>query len=379
MGLIGYKEGETLLSLRNKLESTQYFSSSFQFWDSRLSSPVHIKLEGLIFIENLEGKVVVFETKDLKVGLEPLSGKGVAEKAVVDYKKEVALLDDAPFEYTEPEEVAVNSSVASSEPSVAGDDRLEGKALFLSKKMLAVAEAAWRDQVEKLIRWQQKVNKGDHAWRVKTWDAGDNALGTFECLECHCQLAEKTDNNKLRAKVSDLQYHVNMLNEHVNKAKQTTADHESSLKGANQTRQQIASLQDEVSRFKEQQGKWLSDKVTLQKMIESLRADKHEAVQAKETAEVELRAAMAAAEGYKKSMDSELDTAAAAQLEKDRLNDEVSTLKFSLERAEKNTLLAHQELASVRVQLRRFQIHEGSNSAREKSNSTVILYTNSRS
>ncbi|KAL3695399.1 hypothetical protein R1sor_009475 [Riccia sorocarpa] len=127
MGLIGYKEGETLLSLRNKLESTQYFSSSFQFWDTRLSSPVLIKLECLIFIEDMDGKVVVFETKDLKVGLEPLSGKGVTEKAVLDGKKELALVGDAPFEYTEPEEVVVNSSVASSEPSVVGDDSLEEK------------------------------------------------------------------------------------------------------------------------------------------------------------------------------------------------------------------------------------------------------------
>ncbi|KAL3695498.1 hypothetical protein R1sor_009574 [Riccia sorocarpa] len=46
--------------------------------------------------------------------------------------------------------------------------------------MSVAAETAWRDQVEKLIRWQQKVNKGDHAWRVKTWDEGENALGTFE-------------------------------------------------------------------------------------------------------------------------------------------------------------------------------------------------------
>ncbi|KAL3678661.1 hypothetical protein R1sor_021617 [Riccia sorocarpa] len=87
------------------------------------------------------------------VGLEPLSGKGVTEKAVLDGKKELALVGDAPFEYTEPEEVVVNSSVASSEPSVAGDDSLEGKAMFLSKKMSAAAEAAWRDQVEKLFRW----------------------------------------------------------------------------------------------------------------------------------------------------------------------------------------------------------------------------------
>ncbi|KAL3677022.1 hypothetical protein R1sor_026970 [Riccia sorocarpa] len=95
---------------------------------------------------------------------------------MLNVNKEIALVCDAPVEYTEPEEIPVNSSVASSEPSVPGDDSLEGKALFLSKKMSTAAEVAWRDQVEKLIKWQIKVNKGDHAWRVKTWDEGENAL-----------------------------------------------------------------------------------------------------------------------------------------------------------------------------------------------------------
>ncbi|KAL3683565.1 hypothetical protein R1sor_001587 [Riccia sorocarpa] len=189
MGLIGFKEGETLLSLRNKLESTQYFSSSFQFWDSRLASPVHIKLEGLIFIEDLEGKVVVFETKDFKAGIDEVAGKGFAEQPMLNVNKEVALVCDAPVEYTESEEIAVNSSVASSGPSVAGDDSLEGKALFLSKKMSAAAKAAWRDQVEKLIMWQNKVNKGDHAWRLNEEDPGERNLfhveGDFDREPCY--------------------------------------------------------------------------------------------------------------------------------------------------------------------------------------------------
>ncbi|KAL3693746.1 hypothetical protein R1sor_007397 [Riccia sorocarpa] len=67
------------------------------------------------------------------------------EKTVLDGKKELVLIGDAPFEYTEPEELVVNSSVASSEPSVVGDDSLEDKALCLSKKMSSAAEAAWRD------------------------------------------------------------------------------------------------------------------------------------------------------------------------------------------------------------------------------------------
>ncbi|KAL2619906.1 hypothetical protein R1flu_000111 [Riccia fluitans] len=66
MGLIGFKEGVILLSLRQKLEGIRIFESAFQFWDSRLRSPVHTKLEALIFVEDLEGKVVLFKTKDSK-------------------------------------------------------------------------------------------------------------------------------------------------------------------------------------------------------------------------------------------------------------------------------------------------------------------------
>ncbi|KAL3689329.1 hypothetical protein R1sor_015638 [Riccia sorocarpa] len=149
MGLIGYREGETLLALRNKLESTQYFSSSFQFWDSRLSSPVHIKLEGLIFIEDLEGKVIVFETKDLNAIVQHVAGNVLPPAAVLDTNRELVVACDHPVDYNEPEEIVVNSSVASSEPSVVGDDSLDGKALFLSKKMSAAAETAWKDQADK--------------------------------------------------------------------------------------------------------------------------------------------------------------------------------------------------------------------------------------
>ncbi|KAL2644183.1 hypothetical protein R1flu_011770 [Riccia fluitans] len=52
MGLIGF--GDTLLSLRQKLEDIRTFESAFQFWDSRLGSPVHMKLEALIFVKDLE-------------------------------------------------------------------------------------------------------------------------------------------------------------------------------------------------------------------------------------------------------------------------------------------------------------------------------------
>ncbi|KAL2653471.1 hypothetical protein R1flu_021599 [Riccia fluitans] len=64
MGLIGFKEGDTLLSLHQKLEDIRIFESMFQFWDSILGSPIHMKLEALIFVKDLEGKVVLFETKD---------------------------------------------------------------------------------------------------------------------------------------------------------------------------------------------------------------------------------------------------------------------------------------------------------------------------
>ncbi|KAL3697544.1 hypothetical protein R1sor_011620 [Riccia sorocarpa] len=63
MGLIGFKNGDTLASIRSSLETTCVFSS-FQFWDARVSSPVHPKLESIIFVEECEGKVFVFETAE---------------------------------------------------------------------------------------------------------------------------------------------------------------------------------------------------------------------------------------------------------------------------------------------------------------------------
>ncbi|KAL2644371.1 hypothetical protein R1flu_011958 [Riccia fluitans] len=65
-GLIGFKEGGTLLSLCQKLEGVRIFEFAFQFWDSRLGSPIHRKLEALIFVKDLEGKVVLFKMKDLE-------------------------------------------------------------------------------------------------------------------------------------------------------------------------------------------------------------------------------------------------------------------------------------------------------------------------
>ncbi|KAL3681469.1 hypothetical protein R1sor_024425 [Riccia sorocarpa] len=53
MDLIGYKDGNTLQSLRKKLETGGVFDS-FQFWDGRMSSPVHQKLEGIVLVEEFD-------------------------------------------------------------------------------------------------------------------------------------------------------------------------------------------------------------------------------------------------------------------------------------------------------------------------------------
>ncbi|KAL2603113.1 hypothetical protein R1flu_022432 [Riccia fluitans] len=158
MGLIGFKEGDTLLSLRQKLEDIRIFESAFQFWDSRLGSLVHTKMEALIFVEDLEGKVVLFEMKDSEESSLVLVGPRV--------KTEPPVIGTQPVErnviYKEQNEGIVDVSIGSSEPSVIGDDRLEVKAFFLSKRMSNAVETAWREQVERLIIWQQKENKVDH-------------------------------------------------------------------------------------------------------------------------------------------------------------------------------------------------------------------------
>ncbi|KAL2629013.1 hypothetical protein R1flu_013699 [Riccia fluitans] len=124
MGLIGFKEGDTLLSLRQKLEGIRIFESAFQFWDSRLGSQVHTKLKALIFVEDLEGKVVLFETKDSEESNLVLVGPRV--------KIEPPVIGTQPVErnviYKEQNEGIVDVSIGSSKPSVIGDDRLEGKA-----------------------------------------------------------------------------------------------------------------------------------------------------------------------------------------------------------------------------------------------------------
>ncbi|KAL2652477.1 hypothetical protein R1flu_020605 [Riccia fluitans] len=140
-GLIGFKEGDTLLSLRKKLEDIIIFESAFQFWDSRLGSPVHTKLEALIFVEDLEDKVVLFETKDSEESNLVLVGQRVETEPPVIATQPV----ERNLIYKEQNEGIVDVSIGSSEPSVTGDDRLEGKALLLSKCMSHVIETAWRE------------------------------------------------------------------------------------------------------------------------------------------------------------------------------------------------------------------------------------------
>ncbi|KAL2621312.1 hypothetical protein R1flu_001517 [Riccia fluitans] len=160
MGLIGFKEGDTLLSLRQKLENIRIFESVFQFWDSRLGSPIHTKLEALIFVEDLEGKVVLVETKDSEESNLVLVGPRVKTEPPVIATQ----LVKRNLIYKEQNEEIVDVSIGSSKSSITGNDRLEGKALFLSKCMSHAAETAWhsvgptrcKEQIE-LFRLKRRV------------------------------------------------------------------------------------------------------------------------------------------------------------------------------------------------------------------------------
>ncbi|KAL2649523.1 hypothetical protein R1flu_017651 [Riccia fluitans] len=148
MGLIGFKEGDTLLSLRQKLEGIRIFEFAFQFWDSRLGSPVHTKLEALIFVKDLEGKVVLFETKDSKESNLVLLGPTV--------KIEPLVIATQPVErnviYKEQNEGIVDVSIGSSKPSVIGDDRLEGK------KKTPEPQVNHRAEIDAACAIMEKVN-----------------------------------------------------------------------------------------------------------------------------------------------------------------------------------------------------------------------------
>ncbi|KAL3688550.1 hypothetical protein R1sor_014859 [Riccia sorocarpa] len=146
----------------SELEDIKFLESAFQFWDSRLESPVHMKLEALIFVEDLEGKIILFETKDFESsGPVLIAPTIVPELPVVGTKLvETNITNGIENKGT------MDVSITSSDPSVTDEDRLDGRASFLSKRMSTAAEAVWREQVEKLIIWQQKEDRIDHEWQV---------------------------------------------------------------------------------------------------------------------------------------------------------------------------------------------------------------------
>ncbi|KAL3685211.1 hypothetical protein R1sor_003233 [Riccia sorocarpa] len=83
----------------------------------------------------------------------------------------------------------------------------------------------------------------------------------------------------------------------------------------------------------------------------AVEAAKHESTKA-ELAELKRQAF-----SFKKEMRKQMQSGAALQEQVDRLNDEISSLKFSLERAEKQQALARQELAQARIEIRCLQNH----------------------
>ncbi|KAL2611950.1 hypothetical protein R1flu_023642 [Riccia fluitans] len=215
MGLIGFKEGDNLLSLRQKLEGIKIFEFTFQFWDSRLGSLVHMKLEALIFVEDLEGKVVLFEMKDSEDSNLVLVALTVQPEPLVIHTQPVKIN----IIYEEQNEGMVDVSIGSSKLSVTGDDRLDDKASFLSKRMSNATEIVWREQVKRLIIWQQKENKVDHEWCVKTWDKGECAVWVFECLECRCCLG-RPDTSEDKIAIQNV--FINYRNKHIGCEKHLT-------------------------------------------------------------------------------------------------------------------------------------------------------------
>ncbi|KAL3695500.1 hypothetical protein R1sor_009576 [Riccia sorocarpa] len=169
-------------------------------------------------------------------------------------------------------------------------------------------------------------------------------------LTLNSELASaRAEAETLRTKVGNLQHTVNVLNETCNKAKKSLADQTTSLQNATRSRKEADDLQKEFAKLKDSRATWESEKAKLTADLTS--------------AKTELQRALTASERYKRSMDTEMDTSAKVQLEKERLQDEISTLKFNLERAEKTQTSARQELAQARVQLRRFQVQAEPSSA----------------
>ncbi|KAL3689780.1 hypothetical protein R1sor_016089 [Riccia sorocarpa] len=145
MRLIGFKNEDTLASLRSKLETTSVLSS-FQFWDARVSSPVHPKLEfqSIIFVEECEGKdlVFVFETAEF-----PSTSRGDSSASVIT--------GFVTFDATDPNtrssapELIVGSALVSvsCETTLPREVENYGGKLLLQSRMSKPAVEIWRDQI----------------------------------------------------------------------------------------------------------------------------------------------------------------------------------------------------------------------------------------
>ncbi|KAL3677111.1 hypothetical protein R1sor_027059 [Riccia sorocarpa] len=98
---------------------------------------------------------------------------------------------------------------------------------------------------------------------------------------------------------------------------------------------------------------WDVQKTELTTLVYSLWAEKEAVLMLNEAIKDGASSGTAAVDRYKLGLKKEMKRLAGMQLEKNRLDDELSTLKFSLQRAEKNQMLARQELALTKLQLRR--------------------------
>ncbi|KAL3679329.1 hypothetical protein R1sor_022285 [Riccia sorocarpa] len=187
MGLIGYKDDETLLSLRTKLETTGVFEF-FQFWDGRVSSLVHPKLEGIIFVEEFDGRVIVFETTSTGIASQKDSSN-TPTGASGNNGGSTSGSPVCPGTLHLPE-ITMGSPLGDDQIVLEAFESYAGKAIFQSRQMSRSAITVWKDQIDKLVLWGAKNDKSDHLWRVRTWDEGNNIHGVLECVECNSTLGK---------------------------------------------------------------------------------------------------------------------------------------------------------------------------------------------
>ncbi|KAL3681171.1 hypothetical protein R1sor_024127 [Riccia sorocarpa] len=199
---------------------------------------------------------------------------------------------------------------------------VEDLAIVLSEDIKVVLEKRYASLVSQLGPKSADLKMQLEALEKSKAEADANHLAA---IQSHIQQAQRlttqletagSDNEVLCAKVANMQRHICALNDTCNETKKSLADQTASLQDATRTRSE---------------------------------------------------AALSASERYKQTLDSDLESASRVQLEKERLEDEISTLKFNLERAEKTQTSARQELAQARIQLRRIQVHGEPGSSREKS------------